>query len=158
MTMHSLNRFLVAIGFLVFASILLTACSKDNDAEDIFLKWQKLIDENNFAEAALLGTPRCKDWLKTMEKMNSITDPEFATTEVVYVKYDSIGCQILNDTSCICRFRIKDELGIIEDSIYLFKTGRKWLVDIPISEQPTQEDTEDFLDELNETVTDTSYL
>jgi hypothetical protein len=137
---------------------MVIACSKADNAKDIFLKWQKLIDENKFAEASVYGTARCKDWLKSMEKMNSVTDPEFANTEIIYVKYDSIGCQILNDTSCICRFKTKDDLGIIEDSIYLFRSGKNWLVDIPISEQPSEEDTEDFLDELNETVTDTTYL
>jgi hypothetical protein len=158
MTVHSTIKYTSIIGFLFFSCLVVLSCNKENSAKDVFLKWQKLIDENKFSEAATLGTSRCKEWLKTMEKMNSVTDPEFASTEVVYVKYDSIACQILNDTSCICRFKTKDEIGVIEDSIYLFRQGRNWLVDIPISEQPSEEDTEDFLDELNETVADTSYL
>lgn len=109
--------------------------------------WQQYVDEDRFAEAVPLSTPRAQEWLQMIEKFLEGLPPE-ETAEIIRTEFTQMSCTENGDTA-FCACVIKEEEELIPDTFQLQRIGGQWKVDVP--EDLTEEseaDMEGFIDSL----------
>jgi len=121
--------------FSLFLLLLLSivACKNQQQQEEVSnnpkavsLKWQLLLNTNQFAEAKQWSTPNAIEWLEWIDQKISPAD----RTEVNPPLFIEGNCvEVGNKATCV--FLMEDNGEMYQDSLFLLKISGKWLVDIP---------------------------
>ena len=114
--------------------VLLASCQspKQKDAEGVVnepkavsLKWQSLLNNNQFAEAKKWSTPNAVEWLEWLEATISSADSLMTLPLFIQGTCREVG------EKATCVFLMEDAGELYQDSIFLLKIKGQWLVDIP---------------------------
>ncbi|HMO40963.1 MAG TPA: hypothetical protein PKC76_11660 [Saprospiraceae bacterium] len=139
------------VRFLLFLTILLAtyACQREpklpESPEDVIRKFQGYIDNNQFAEAKTLSTPRGQERLDDLE---AIITGELADSTIFNTTFLSINCQITADTArCLCS--VRDNYEAYETDYKLIRINGQWLVDVPEEEVVNEEEFIEMLDSMD---------
>ncbi len=109
----------------------------ESSPEYVALKWQELIDKNQFDDAKKLATPEAVKWLDSTVVRFYSAIPQ-GKEETTVTKFDTIFSKIIDDKAvCYYRFQLEDQT--ILDSFLLVKKEGKWLIDIQIDNNSQQE-------------------
>lgn len=103
--------------------------------EEVIQRYQKHIDNNEFASAILLSTAEGAELIQEVAASLSVEELEMSK---LTTKFNSINCQIEEDVAiCICE--MEDEYEKYEAEFVLILDEGEWLVDAPESGQDQQE-------------------
>ncbi len=112
--------------------------------EEVIRQFQGFIDNNQFAEAKKLSTPRGQERLTDLE---AIITGELADSTIFNTTFLKINCQINVDTArCLCL--VQDSYEEYETDYKLIRINGQWLVDVPEEEAINEEEFIETLDSL----------
>ncbi|MEM9823826.1 MAG: hypothetical protein AAF985_22265 [Bacteroidota bacterium] len=123
-----------SFSLFLFGLLVLVACKNQQGAQEkvpttpkeVSLKWQGLLNNDQFAEAKRWSAPNAVEWLDWIdqkipqEERNRFNPPLFIE-----------GNCVENGNQANCVFLMEDNGERYQDSISLVKIEGKWLVDIP---------------------------
>lgn len=113
-----------------------------NTPEEVIQQYQAWIDNNQFAEAKHLSTPRER---ARLEELAEIIADDLIDSTILHSVFLEIRCQTIGDTSR-CRCKIEDEYETYTIEYRLLRVKGQWLVDAPEdSDIPTEEIIDDIL-------------
>lgn len=131
---------------LLLLAILLWSCESDPQTppDEVVRMYQAYVDQNEFAQAALLSTPAEQKRLKELEQMIAM-DMDSTILETLFERID---CEIQRDTArCTCL--LEDQYESYTALFVLVKPNGDWLIDLPEEEEiEYDEDMEAIMDSL----------
>lgn len=87
--------------------------------------WQKLVDENHFAQAKEWSTATTQRWLDLMTELIGEGD----TSSVTHTVFERLDCSVA-DSSAWCVYQVREEGEIIQDTFWLVRRDGRWLIDL----------------------------
>jgi len=113
---------------VIAALLVLASCQPgpDPDSPEYAVRtWQRLVDENHFAEAKQWGTPTTQRWLDLMSELIGEGD----TTSVTQTVFEKLDCTVADSTAW-CVYQVREEGELIQDTFWLVRHDGRWLVDL----------------------------
>lgn len=131
---------------LLLLATCLWSCEADPETppDEVVRMYQAYIDQNEFAQAALLSTSAEQKRLQELAQMIA-GDMDSTILETVFERID---CQIQRDTArCTCL--LEDQYEAYSALFVLVKPNGNWLIDLPEEEEiEYDEDLEAIMDSL----------
>ncbi len=112
--------------------------------ERVVVKYQELIDKNNFKGAKVLST---KNGQAFIDELAASIPKELIDSTIIHTKFLKIDCKIEDDiANCLCE--VEDEYERYEALYSLLLVKGRWLVDAPEEEPMDFEEIEDIVEDI----------